>query len=104
MERLIHKESGISLQIVECGAAGPKSENGKLATFLPIAVIGKVAKLKCDEEGVLAWDRIGYRMHRMVCAYFREANDALAQCVRHKRSKTFAVKAVCQTPSIRASL
>src|SRR5215467_78221 len=45
MERFIQQESRISLQIIECGPAGPKSENRTLAAFLPILVIGKVAKL-----------------------------------------------------------
>jgi hypothetical protein len=66
MERLIYKESGISLQIVECGPSGAERETGKLATFFPIFVIGKVAKLKRDEEGVLAWNGIRYGMRRVV--------------------------------------
>src|SRR5262245_46906301 len=54
MERFIQQEPGISLQIIERGPACPKSESGKLATFFPICVIGKVPKLKRDEEGILA--------------------------------------------------
>src|SRR5262245_13189559 len=104
MKRLIYKKSGISSQIVECGPAGAEGENGKLATSFPIFVIRKVAKLKRDKKGVLSWDGIRYSMRRVVRAYFREADDAVVQGARHKRSRTFAVKAVCQPPSIGASL
>src|SRR5215510_2759139 len=70
MERFIQQESRISLQIIERDPAGPKSENGKLATVLPILVIGKVAKLKRDEEGILARDRTRQGMRRVIRAYF----------------------------------
>src|SRR5215475_9663639 len=100
MERFILQESRISLQIIECGPAGPKSESRKLATFLPIFVIGKIAKLKRDEEGILAGDGTRHGMRRVIRAYFREADDMLAQAMRHKRSSSLAVEAVCQPPSV----
>src|SRR5262245_42740459 len=102
MKGFIQQEFRISLQIMECGPAGPKSENRKLATFLPIFVIGKVAKLKRDEEGILARNGARHGMRGVIRAYFREANDILAQGTRHKRSRSFAMKAVCQPPSIGA--
>src|SRR5262249_3275449 len=79
MERFIQQKSRISLQIIKCGPAGPNSESRKLATFFPIFLIGKVAKLKRDEEGILARDAMGHGMRRVIRAYLREADNILAQ-------------------------
>src|SRR5262245_32989683 len=102
MKGFIQQEFRISLQIIECGPASPKSENRKLATFLPILVIRKVTKLKRDEEGILARNGTRHGMRGVIRAYFREANDILAQGTRNKRSRSFAVKVVCQPTSVGA--
>src|SRR5262245_25444035 len=102
MERFIQQESRISLQIMECGPAGPKSENRKLATSLPIFVIGKVAKLKRDEERILARNGARHGMRGEIRASFRQANNTPVQGMRHKRSRSFAMKVICQPSSVGA--